>query len=224
MGKKKPRHSKAVTKTPVSKELAGKLCDIVISGEPLFTREEYANNIGKEIALKDGVFVLKPENYRYYMKARVKISGTNKTLYQQIHEARHLARMKKHEKEQENLVLQAQEFLGNLQKLPLGTSTKRRLKKMRVIEGGRKVQTHEEVETIETPIDPRMVSAKQKGSEYVLDRLDPAYKKDAEAGNVNVFVNLADLRKARDEREPTPVPKEDVKVVDHEDKQVQQEA
>ena len=213
MGKSKPRHNKTLN-TSLNKEIAGAICKIIIEGEPLFSREEYSTNTPRKIPLSNGVYSLTPEQYRYWIKARLVIPETNRTLHQQITEARHAARMKKHEKEQENLVLEAQNYLKSLQKLPLGTKTRRKLKKMRVIEGGKKVQTHEEVEEIDTPIDPLMVTTKQKASEYILDRLDPAYKKDVDGGQVNVFVNLADLRKARDEREPVPVPKEDVKIVE----------
>lgn len=228
MGTKKPRHSKeqsVSTRISLTKEVASALAEKIKNGESLFTDEQYKTNTAIDLPLKDGVFVLKPMTYNAWMKRRIVIPETNKTLYSVMMEARHDARMKKHEDEQKNLVIEAQNLVSSLQKLPLGTLTRRKLKKMRVIEGGRKIQTHEELETIETPIDPRVVAIKQKGAEYVLDRLDPAYAKNAEKGNVNVFVNLADLRKAKEERQPTPVPAEDVKIIDHDaDKQVQQEA
>lgn len=200
-------------KISLNKEIADTLVAKILRGEPLFTDEQYQKNEAVEIPLQNGVFMLKPATYRQWMSRRNKIPENGRTLYQVINDARFQYKLKKHEEDQKELVMRAQEFLKGLQKLPLGTKTVRKLRKYRVIDGDRKVQTHEEHEIIDTPVDPRVVVAKQKASEYVLDRLDEKYQKNAADNNVNVMVNLGDLRRAKEEREGIKrVPEEDYEV------------
>lgn len=211
MGTKKIRHKNYPNLT-LSYELASSIAEKIKKGEPLFTEDEYKMNASVDFPVKDGVISVKPYTYNRWIKERVKVPDTNRTLYSIVMEARHEARMKKHEENQKKLVLEAQNYLTALQKLPIGTKTRRVLKKYRLIKGDGRVQTHEEDETIETPVDPRMVTIKQKTSEFLLERLDPAYKKGAES-NVNIMVNLGELRRQKEQREPVKeVPKEDYTV------------
>lgn len=199
-------------KLMLNKEIASALRERILEGKALFTGEQFKTNEPSTFTTKNGDVQLKPQTYNTWMKRRMVIPGTKRTLHQYLGEARHERRMKVHEDEQKELVRQAQHFLSELQKLPLGTETKRVLKKMKVIEGGRLQQIGQEEEVISTPMDPRVAAIKQKGSEFVLDRLSPDYKKDAEKNSL-VMVDLAALRKAKEEREqPKQVPKSDYKV------------
>ena len=217
MGTKKPRHKKAI-RTTLTKEVADKLVEKVLNGDPLFTDEQYNTNAAVEIPIKDGVFSLKPATYRAWMRLRTKIPENGRVFYQVMREARHERTLRVHEEKKKMMLKEAHDHLRGLQKLPMGNKTTRTLQKSRYMpdgEGGvKKVPTHEEKETIETPVDPRMVTAKTKGAEIVVKALDPDFKKDDTATNVNVMVNLADLRKAKEERDQKPkeVPKADYEV------------
>lgn len=213
MGSKKPRHTSSTStsiRITLTKEIADTLVKKVSEGLPLFTDEQYQKNEGIEIPLQNGVFVLKPATYRQWMSRRVVIPETKRTLYQSIHDARHAGKMKKHIENQKSLVAEAQNYLQSLQKLPLGTLTRRKASKSGYNDrDGDYSESSEEV--IETPINPAMVAQKRQGAQFILQSLDPAYKKGAES-NVNVMINLGDLRRHKEKAEPKEIPKEDYTV------------
>jgi hypothetical protein len=180
-------------------------------GESLFTAQEWKERIPALFNTSKGdVFVL-GSTYDNWIQRNNLIPGTNTTLREYLKKAREDGWMIKHKKQQDQMIREAQAAVKILQNLPLGSNTKMKRRSWRwqmqhdekgkAIRGTEeRVKSSESTEVISTDIDPRMVSEKRRGAEFILSRLDPAYAEKAENKNLNIMVSLKDLRQAAEKK------------------------
>lgn len=181
-------------------EIATALAEIVKQGGKLFTTDQWAKNEPIVITVGETSTKVHPRTYNNWVTRENLVPGTNLTLKQLMANARELRRQLRHEQERKELIRKAQEGLKALQALPIGTKTTLIRQKFRFTKG-EKVKTGEEIEEQVRDIDPQLVSIKHRGNEFVLERLDPEYAAKKETKNTTVMLSLADLRKAKEEKE-----------------------
>jgi len=198
--KQKKKLEKRANST-LSKEVANSLCEIVKQGGKLFTKHQWDNNLPIVIIDGETRVEVKPQTYNNWMTRESIVPGVGKSFKQMMIDAKELRAQLRHEQERRELIRKAQEGLKALQALPIGTKTTLTRKKYRVVKDGEKYQTGEETEVQERDIDPQLVSIKHRGNEFVLERLDPEYAVKKESKNTTVMLSLADLRKAKEEKE-----------------------
>lgn len=162
----------------------------------MFTKEQWEQGIPTVLRNGEEVYEVYPKTYNSWMVRDTIIPEMGVTLRNFIERAREERRMTLHREQQDEIVREAQSIIAQIQKLPIGTKSTLTKKKYRIAKMGERYQSGEEVEIQENPVDPRMVSEKRRGAEYILDRLDPAYSPKSENKNLTVHVSLKDLRKA----------------------------
>lgn len=185
----------------LTQEIALSLAEIVKQGGKLFTTEQWRTNEPIVIVVGETRAEVKPKTYDNWIQRDNVVPGLNITLRKLMSDAKERRLELRHEQQRKQLIRQAQEGLKALQALPIGTSTKIIKKKFRVVKDGEKYQTGEEIEEHVRDIDPQLVSIKHRGNEFVLERLDPAFSSKSENKNLTVTLSLAELRRAREEKQ-----------------------
>ena len=182
----------------LTKGLALAIVKRIIDGEPLFTAKQIKDKI-PSVFIVDGEEVTLPiGTYDAWISKHKTPLGMTVTLKMLIADARHKKFLKKHEDDKEKLVIEAQQILKDIGKLPMGTTTKRKSSKSGfTAEGSYEEDSEEE---INTPVNPAMVAQKRQGAQFVLERLDPRYSQKSESKNMHTILSLKDLRKLAEEK------------------------
>ena len=184
-------------------KIANALCNRILSGKPLFTTKQYAEGTPSLFEVgrgKDKQLVkICPATYNSWMRRFVVPIGGSVPLKEMIRNARYESRLRKHEREQKELVEKAKRYLKEIQKLPLGTKTKR-YSQTKGYDAKRGNYYDKSLEVVETPVNPAMVAQKRMASEFVLERLDQEYAQKSESKNMNVVLSLSELRKIEDKK------------------------
>lgn len=196
-----PKSIKFRANYTLTKEVANSLFEIVKQGRRLFTNEQWATNSPIVIVVGETRTEVKPQTYNNWITRESVVPGTGKTLKAMMREAKELREQLRHNEQRRQLIKKAEEGLRALQALPDGTKTTITKKKYRSFKGSEMVLTGLETEEQVRNVDPQMVSIKHRGNEYVLDRLSPEFSPKSENKNLTVMLSLADLRRAKEEKD-----------------------